>query len=183
MFTSSNPGPEKVSKTVCVIGPECTGKTDLSEFLAGYYHEPWVQEYARLYLEQLGRPYEQVDLLKIAHGQVRMEDEWRRDARHLLICDTNLLVIQIWSEFKYGSADPELAHIHAQRPYDLYLLTYIDVPWENDPQREHPQQREKLWHIYRDTVAATGVPFVEIRGSRQERQQAAVGAIDRLLKP
>jgi NadR type nicotinamide-nucleotide adenylyltransferase len=168
-------------KTACVIGPECTGKTDLARFLAAHYAVPWVQEYARAYLEKLGRKYQEFDLLKIGHGQIRMEDEWKQDADKLLICDTNLLVIKIWSEFKYGKADPEIERIHAQRTYDLYLLTYIDVPWEEDPQREHPQERERLWEIYRSTIMATGVPVVEIRGARAERQELAVQAIDRLL--
>src|SRR5205085_4009363 len=86
---------------VCVLGPECTGKTDLSKFLATHYNTAWVAEYARAYLGKLGRPYVQDDLLKIAHGQLRMEDEWLRDANKLLICDTNLVVIKIWSEVKF----------------------------------------------------------------------------------
>jgi NadR type nicotinamide-nucleotide adenylyltransferase len=172
---------KKKIKTVCVIGPECTGKTALSKFLAEHYKVPWVQEYARAYLGKLGRKYHESDLLKIGHGQIRMEDEWKQDADRLLICDTNLLVIKIWSEFKYGKVEPEIELIHAQRTYDLYLLTYIDVPWEEDPQREHPQQREELWQRYYNLVGASQVPVVEIRGTRPEREALAVQAIDRLL--
>ena len=65
----------KEIKKVCVIGPECTGKTDLAQFLAKHFETPCVEEYARAYLNKLGRKYDQVDLLKIAHGQLRMEDE------------------------------------------------------------------------------------------------------------
>lgn len=182
MLKNTTPIAKKAIKTVCVIGPECTGKTELSKTLAEHYKVPWVQEYARAYLDKLGRAYQEFDLLKIGHGQIRMEDEWRQDAERLMICDTNLLVIKIWSEFKYGKADPEIAQIHAQRTYDLYLLTYIDVPWADDPQREHPQQRETLWNIYRTTIAETGVPFVEIRGTREERLARAVAAVDQLFR-
>ncbi len=182
MLKSTTPAAKKTIKTVCVIGPECTGKTELSKTLAEHYKVPWVQEYARAYLEKLGRAYQEFDLLKIGHGQIRMEDEWRQDADRLLICDTNLLVIKIWSEFKYGKADPEIERIHAERTYDLYLLTYIDVPWEEDPQREHPQQRELLWNTFRKTIAQTGVPFVEIRGTRPERLAQAQKAVDDLLR-
>jgi len=181
MLTSTIAQAAKPIQTVCVVGPESTGKTELSQFLANHYLEPWVPEYARAYLEKLGRPYQKYDLLKISHGQMRLEDEWRPAANRLLICDTNLLTIRIWSEFKYGAADPEINRIHSQRSYHLYLLTFIDVPWENDPQREHPQQREQLWHIYRARVSESGVPWVDIRGSRQERQGLAVAAVDRLL--
>ena len=54
-------------KKVAVIGPECTGKSELSEFLAVHFHTEWVPEYARGYINNLVRPYEQHDLLAIAH--------------------------------------------------------------------------------------------------------------------
>ena len=90
-------------KKIAVIGPECTGKSDLSQFLAEHFQTAWVPEYARRYLDNLVRPYHQDDLLTISHGQMRLEDEWERDANKILICDTNLYVIKVWSEFKFGN--------------------------------------------------------------------------------
>jgi len=168
-------------KKACVIGPECTGKTELSEFLAGHFQTVWVQEYARAYLNRLGRPYEEHDLLKIAHGQWRMEQEWLHDASRVLICDTNITVIKIWSEFKYGHCAREILDMVARQQYDLYLLTYVDLPWQDDPQREHPTQREVLWNIYRAELSRGTTPVVEIRGERKERQQTAVKAITSIL--
>jgi len=165
-----------------VLGPECTGKTDLSMFLAAHYGTVWVAEYARAYLGKLGRKYDQADLLKIAHGQLRMEDEWLRDAKDLLICDTNLVVIKIWSEVKYGSCDEEIIETMATRAYDLYLLTYIDVPWEDDPLREHPQRREELYNLYVAELKKLATPFVEIRGSIEQRRNTAIEAIQKHLK-
>lgn len=169
------------AKKVCVIGPECTGKTELSRFLSEHFQTTWVEEYARAYLNKLNRPYEQFDLRKIAHGQLMMEDEWAIDANKVLICDTNLLVIKIWSEFKYGNCDEEILEKMNARKYDLYLLTYIDIPWQQDPQREHPDKREQLWKIYRDELTAMGAPVVEIAGAREERQQKAIEAIHKIL--
>lgn len=168
-------------KKVCVIGPECTGKTDLSKFLSEHYNTPWVDEYARAYLNKLGRPYQQHDLTKIAHGQMRMEDEWLNDANKILICDTNLLVIKIWSEYKFGACDKEILKGMAERKYDLYLLTNIDIPWQDDPQREHPQKREFFWNLYKKEVATTGVATVEISGSREVRRSTAIEAINKLI--
>jgi len=169
-------------KKVCIIGPECTGKTDLAKFLGQHFQTPWVEEYARAYLNKLGRAYDPVDLLKIAHGQLRMEDEWVYDAKKILICDTNLIVIKVWSEHKYGTCDPEILKKIAERKYDLYLLTYIDIPWADDPQREHPDKREHFWKIYQDEVTKTNVPFVEISGDRETRRKKAVEAITQTLK-
>lgn len=168
-------------KRVCVIGPECTGKTELSKYLAETFKTAWVEEYARAYLNKLGRPYDQIDLVKIAHGQLRMEDEWLYESNRVLICDTNLLVIKIWSEHKYGNVDQDILRRISERKYDHYLLTYIDVPWEEDPQREHPDKREHFYQRFHDEVVSTGVPFTVISGSREERQQKAVAAINQLL--
>ncbi|MGC4022850.1 MAG: ATP-binding protein [Cyclobacteriaceae bacterium] len=165
-------------KKVCVIGPECTGKTDLSQFLAEHYKTPWVQEYARAYLNKLGRAYDQIDLLKIAHGQLRMEDEWLYEANKILICDTNLIVIKVWSEHKYGNCDPDILKKIAERKYDLYLLTNIDIPWAEDPQREHPDKREHFWQIYKNEITNTGVPFIEISGEREVRRKKAIEVIN-----
>jgi NadR type nicotinamide-nucleotide adenylyltransferase len=168
-------------RKVCVVGPECTGKTELSKSLAQHYQTVWVEEYARPFLNRLTRPYEQHDLLKIAHGQIRMEDEWKIDANRLLICDTNLIVIKVWSEFKYKTCDPEILKLIKERKYDLYLLTYIDIPWLDDPLREHPDRRDELYTIYLDEMKGQSVPYVEIRGDRDTRMKAAVAAIDQHL--
>lgn len=179
-MAASQPVKSSVKK-VCVIGPECTGKTDLSKFLSEHYKTPWVDEYARAYLNKLGRPYQQHDLTKIAHGQMRMEDEWLNDANKILICDTNLIVIKIWSEYKFGTCDKEILKGMAERKYDLYLLTNIDIPWQDDPQREHPQKREFFWNLYKKEVATTGVATVEISGSREVRRSTAIEAINKLI--
>lgn len=167
-------------KHICVIGPECTGKTDLAKYLADHFQTAWVPEYARGYLDKLNHPYEQSDLVKIAHGQIRMEDEWLYDSSRVQICDTNLLTIKIWSEYKYGNCPEEILEKHAARTYDLYLLCYIDVPWENDPQREHPDKREHFWQIYKNEIEKSKVPFIEIGGSIDERRKKAVAAIEKI---
>jgi len=170
-------------KKVVVIGPECTGKSELSKFLAEHFKTEWVPEYARNYIDNLVRPYNQDDLLTIAHGQLRLEDEWIRDANKLLICDTNLYVIKIWSEFKYGNCHAEIAKQISSRAYDLYLLTYVDIPWQEDPQREHPHKREELYQLYLKELKNQSVPFIEIKGEREQRRRLAVDAVEKLLSP
>lgn len=170
-----------VIKKVCVIGPECTGKSELSKFLATQFDTNWVPEYARAYLNKLGRPYQQADLLKIAHGQLRLEDEWQSDANRVMICDTNLITIKIWSDHKYGRCDEEIIQLIKKRNYDLYLLCYIDVPWVDDPQREHPDKREHFWQLYKHEVVNAAVPFVEIGGRWEQRQQKAIAAVNNVL--
>ncbi len=105
-----------------------------------------------------------------------------RAANKLLICDTDLYVIKVWSEHKYGGCDPRILEQIAARRYDLYLLTYIDIPWEDDPQREYPdpQMREYFYQIYRDIVMNSGVAWADIRGSYAEREAKAIAAVERV---
>ena len=166
---------------LCVIGPECTGKSTLSVMLANHYSTSWVPEYARAYLDKLNRPYEQTDLLKIAHGQIRLEEEWIRDAQRLVVFDTNLLVLKIWSEHKYGTCDPEIIRQHESRRYDHYFLTDIDIPWEDDPQREHPMLREHFGNVYNQIVRSSGIPYTLLSGTPHQRLEKAITVVDVLL--
>jgi NadR type nicotinamide-nucleotide adenylyltransferase len=168
-------------KKIAIVGPECTGKTWLSMELARHYQTEWVREYARGYLDKMVRPYEQHDLLTIAQGQMLIEDEFLRDANRVLLCDTNLLVIKIWSEVKYKTIHPWILNEMAKRKYDLHLLTYIDVPWEDDPQREHPDFRNELFTMYKNELDALGVPYTVIKGSMEERLVSAQRAIDNVV--
>lgn len=169
-------------KKLVVIGPECTGKSTLCAALADALHTHWVPEYARQYLDHIDRPYEEADLLQIALGQLVWEDEVARQANDILICDTDLYVLKVWSEARYGYCDRRILEAIAARSYDLYLLTDTDIPWQHDPQREHPNDRDRryFYHQYRDIVQHSGCPWAEIRGSKEERLLSAQRAIQSL---
>ena len=163
---------------IVLTGPESTGKTTLAKHLAGHYRTAWAPEFARSYLNGLGRPYERADLLKIAEGQLALEDEIAATANDLLFLDTSLEVIKIWSEFRYGNCDPWILEKLKTRPSDLYLLCKPDLPWELDPQRENPKDREALYDIYRQELMALNVPFSEIQGFDEYRFYQCVSAIE-----
>jgi NadR type nicotinamide-nucleotide adenylyltransferase len=168
-------------KRIAIVGPECTGKTQLSLALAQHYKTVWVPEYARQYIDRLDRPYEYHDLLKIAWWQLFTEDELALEANKILICDTNLMIIKVWSEFKYQKCDPKIISLLKEKKYDLHLLTNIDVPWENDPQREHPDKREFFFNLYKTELNEMNVEYIEISGQQQQRLTTAIQAIDALL--
>ena len=90
------------SLIVCLTGSESTGKTTLARALAQFYRAPVVKEAARGYLA--GRAnYGQDDVRAIACEQLRLEANALADDARLVICDTDLLVIRIWWEVKYGA--------------------------------------------------------------------------------
>jgi NadR type nicotinamide-nucleotide adenylyltransferase len=167
---------------VVILGPECTGKSDLSKYLAGEFKTEWVPEFARDYINNLSRPYGPQDLPLIAKGQLFMEDLLIPKANGVLICDTDLYVIKVWSIFKYGYCAPEILRSIETRKYDLYLLTYIDIPWVPDALREHPDQRELLYDLYLQEMKNQPLPFVEIKGSRAQRRKLAKDSIKNLFE-
>ncbi len=170
-------------KKIVVIGPESTGKSTLSQQLAHTLNTIWVPEFARGYLENLGRGYTEEDLVEISKGQVSSEDNCAKKASKFLICDTDLYVIKVWSEAKYGRCHSYILQEIAIRKYDLYLLTDIDIPWTDDPLREHPlpSEREYFYNIYRDIVVNSGTRWAKIYGDEKQRLHLATKAVFQLL--
>lgn len=169
-----------VVNKILILGPESTGKSTLASDLSDRFGEPWVPEFAREYLDRLGRNYVYEDLLKMGKGQVELEDKLTLIANKYLFCDTDLRVIHIWSQHKYGKTDPWILEEMERRSYKLILLTFFDLPWEADPLREHPEprMREYFFNLYLKLAEESGFPFEVLSGSRSDRLQKAIQIID-----
>lgn len=172
---------------IAITGPESTGKTTLAASLASRLpHGAWVPEYARTYLATLPAPavYTPADLEAIARGQLAAEAAAAAllPPAAWLVCDTDLLVVLIWAEERFGTA-PAWLRTAALHPaaYAHRLLLRPDLPWQPDPLREHPDPaaRAYLFDRYRQTLRAAGLPFTEIGGTGERRVEAALRAIGR----
>lgn len=168
-------------KRIAVTGPESTGKTNLASGLAVYYKTVWVPEYARIYIDKFSRSYGFEDIEIIARQQIQNEEILLKKASKLLIADTELLVIMVWMEFKYKKCPNWIKSEIINREYDLYLLCNIDIPWKNDPQREHPHQRQQIFDIYKDEIESRNLNYVIVKGDSNTRFNIAVNAIDQLI--
>ncbi|RYZ30830.1 MAG: ATPase [Sphingobacteriales bacterium] len=176
---------EKVKKIV-IVGPESTGKSTICAQLAGHFNTTWVAEYAREYLLKNGTDYKVEDLLTIAKGQLALEEQGEarlmsdsNNTGKLLFIDTNMYVMQVWSEFVFGKCDSWILEQIVKRPYDLYMLCNTDLPWIKDELREYPdmESRSRLFHIYKQILSSQEVPWVEITGGYDERLQTAINAV------
>ncbi|WP_298996764.1 AAA family ATPase [Flagellimonas sp. S174] len=173
---------------VVLFGPESTGKTTLSQQLADHYQTLWVPEYAREYLQKKWdreqKTCEPKDLLPIAYGQMKMENELAKKANRILVCDTDLLETKVYSEAYYlGDCDPVLEKYALSNTYDLYLLTYIDIPWVKDDLRDKPDERESMFLYFHETLKKYDRNFVTLKGDKEQRFQLAKQHIDKLLYP
>jgi NadR type nicotinamide-nucleotide adenylyltransferase len=168
-------------RRIAVTGPESTGKTWLARELAGYYNTTWVPEFARKYLSELGRPYNYDDILIIARNQYQLNNEAFHSANQFLFCDTELMVTKIWCDVKYGKCHPWIEEQISKQNFDLYLLADIDLPWEPDPQREHPHMRQHLMDLYINELESRNFPYRIVSGQQEERFRNAIKALGEMI--
>ncbi|MFT4665694.1 MAG: NadR type nicotinamide-nucleotide adenylyltransferase [Polaribacter sp.] len=166
-------------RKIVLTGPESSGKTTLAESLAEYYQTLWVPEYARFYIENLGRPYTELDLLEIAKEQVKQEDHTAAQISNVLFCDTDLITIRIWQKEKFKGSFRWINQEIENRHYDAYLLCAPDIPWEPDPLRENPDDRERLYATYEQELVRLNKKVLKVSGTIEERLQQATSFIDR----
>jgi len=177
--------PANIIKIV-LFGPESTGKTTLSEQLARHYNTVWAPEFAREYLQKKWnnerKTCEAEDIIPIAIGQMKLENKLAKKADRVLICDTDLLETKVYSEEYYGGfVDPLLDKAAKKNTYDLYLLTFIDTPWEEDDLRDKPGLRREMFDAFENTLKKHNRPYILLEGNKETRLQNAVKAIDLLI--
>jgi NadR type nicotinamide-nucleotide adenylyltransferase len=172
---------------IVLFGPESTGKTTLSQQLARHYNTVWAPEFARDYLQDKWNNYrktcEASDLIPIAIGQMKLENELAKKADRVLICDTDLLETKVYSEEYYGGfVDAKLDEAAKNNQYDLYLLTYIDTPWEADDLRDRPELRMEMFKAFENALKTHNCNYILLKGDKETRLKKAIKAIDKILK-
>ena len=165
-------------KTFVITGPESTGKSTLARKLKEFYDCTLVDEYARSFINQLDRPYQYHDLLTIAKGQWKLFQQSAKTNPNILICDTSLLTIKVWSEDKFGKCDPWIEQYITKENIFMYILCDIDVPWVYDDQREDAHRREELKYLYLEELKRLNTNYTILSGSYESRLQTAVEIID-----
>jgi len=166
---------------IAVVGPESTGKSTMSAYLAKHYNTVWVPEYAREYCEKLTAPPTWQDEINMFEGQLALEKEYLPKANKILICDTTFITVKIWSDQMFGQAPQQVLDALPHYHYNLYLLLNIDLPWQDDPLRDFPTMREHFMQVWHNELDAINANYVVISGTGQERYDSAVNTIDTFL--
>lgn len=164
---------------IAVVGPESTGKSELSKKLATHYQSPWVEEYARSYVEQLNRHYTFDDVCTIALKQIDYELTYEKaHSEPYVFFDTDLIITKIWFDYCFQSVPDFVDERLKTGFFDLYLLCEPDLPWQPDPVREHGNDRDYFFDRYKSEIEHLGKPFVCIHGLGEERLKNATKQID-----
>ena len=160
---------------IAFTGPESSGKTTLSKWLSVYLSFDFVNEYAREYLSKR-IDYSHYDLDKIASEQFR-----RNEGSGNLVIDTEMLVMKVWSEEKYKSCSSQILKLLERQKIDFYFLCKPDIPWENDPLRENPLDRDRLFMKYEENLNEQDFNYAVLKGSLEERQKIIIETLQTKL--
>ena len=171
---------------IVVYGPESTGKTTLANQLANHFNTEWAPEFARDYLQQKWDSKNEIctpdDLLPIAIGQMELENSALQNANNYLFVDTCLMTTKVFSEIYYGFCDSKLDKAAKKHKYDLFFLTDIDVPWEQDDLRDSPNDRAITFENFKQALIENNKPFIILTGNPATRFQKALSIIEGLTK-
>lgn len=189
---------------IVLTGPESTGKSTLSAALAEHYDMPYAKEFARYYLEakmnarndekssENSDLYDETDLFEMFLGQINAEvgavkQSIAQQKNQLLICDTDVLTYQIWSEEVFKRLSPKLSNAikknikttDNQNVMSMYFLCSPEgIAWEYDPLRENPTDRDRLFLVYEKTLQLYKKNYKILRGSHKERLKQVVTEIE-----
>lgn len=171
------------SLKIAIVGPESTGKSTIAKQIAAYKNTFCVPEYARYYCQNLDRNYTLQDEINMFYGQIALEDAITQNSHHhLVICDTTILTVKIWCDHLFGDTPKFVTEEIKTRKYDLYLLMDIDLPWQDDPLRDFPEQRDHFKQIWIDELNVLNADYKIISGDGKNRFANALDAINDFLQ-
>ena len=159
---------------IVLTGVESSGKSALANELSAFFNVPLVEEFAREYLQTIKTNYVQTDLVEIAKGQLNKINSVENK---LIICDTDLQVIKIWSQVKYNLVDDFILKECKKNKASLYILCDPDFPWEFDELRENEFDRNSIHQLYLDELNKNGLNYIVASGSLEQRKKYCVECI------
>jgi nicotinamide riboside kinase len=163
---------------IAFTGPESCGKSTMAQWCAQQFDLPLSKEFAREYLEDK-IAYERNDLDEITNGQLA---DWLLNGDHF-VADTEMTVMKIWSEYRYQEVSTAILDACEKQIFDHYFLCAPDIPWEPDPLRENPSNRQELFELFEMELIKMNRPFTILKGSLKDRQNVVKVTLKKVQKP
>ena len=168
-------------KRIAITGPESTGKSWLAEKLAVYYKTNMVSEYARVFFQNKEYKYTVDDIVTMAKAQLKDEERIASVSTNYLFCDTDLLVMKIWSKVVFNDVPEWIEKQVREHSYDLYLLCYPDIVWKPDFLRSNPHDRQFLFDLYVNELEQNNFNYRIVKGIGDQRIKNAISFVDELI--
>ncbi len=165
---------------VCFYGAESTGKSTMAARIAAHYQTEFVPEVAREVISS--NDFDESDIVGIGAEQTRRVYEKSLIANRILICDTDLITTQIYSEQYLGKIPERLLELEAEIHYDKYFLFDIDTPWVADGLRDLGDKRVEMNYKFIEALNQRKIQFTLVQGSWDQRFEIIRAEIDGLLK-
>mgnify|MGYP005984727643 CR=1 FL=1 len=167
-----------IPRTICLHGPESTGKTTIAARLAEALGGTVLDEYGREYAEARGTDFTMRDLVEIAKTHDAGTRMMLETAPLPLILDTDPLMTAVWADMLFGTRDPWFDAWQGMA--DVYLLFDIDLPWVADGTRLFgtAEARRRFFDLSRAELERRGVRWTMVRGQGDARAAAALTAIE-----
>lgn len=164
-------------RSVCLHGPESTGKSTVGPRLAAALGGVYVPEYGRTYAEAHGTDFTMADLVAIAVEHDAQTRAALAGGLYPVIVDTDPLMTAVWADMLFGTRDPWFDAWRATA--DLYLLFDIDLPWHDDGTRQFGTTalRTRFFDLAKAELDRRGVRWAPVRGQGEARYAAAMAAI------
>lgn len=166
-----------MTRTICLHGPESTGKTTLGPRLAEALGGIYVAEFGRTWSEAKGIGFTMTDLVAIAKGHMASVRDALNRRPPFVISDTDPLMTAVWAEMLFGERDPWFDRF--MDTADLYLMFDIDLPWVPDGTRMFgtTDLRQRFFALSKQELDRRQVPWTMVGGSGEARFDNAMAAI------
>jgi len=166
-----------VTRSICLHGPESTGKTTVAPLLADRLGGVVVGEYGRDFAETHGTAFTMADLVAIGQEQARRAVAARASGADPLILDTDPLMTAVWADMLFGRRDPWFERFTDTA--DLYLLFDTDLPWVHDGTRLFGTiaERRRFFDLSKAELDRRGLKWALVGGEGQARLGNAMTAI------
>lgn len=165
---------------IAIVGAESTGKSWLTQALAGVFQARGqavhaVDEVLRLWCEREGRtPH--------PHEQMAIATEQAQAVEHAtaawVISDTTPIMTAVYSHMLFDDHSLYPMALAHQSLYDTTLITGLDLPWVADGlQRDGPHVRGPVDTLVRQALERAGMAYRVVYGQGHQRLNNALLAL------
>jgi HTH-type transcriptional repressor of NAD biosynthesis genes len=163
-------------KKIVILGTESTGKTTLTEKLAGIIPALAVKEAGREVISD-SKNFSIGDLYLTAEKHQEATMRAFKQLPCCIVLDTDIHITQSYSKFVFGKYLDLPKSWYEDQKADLYLYLDNDVPHVQDGGRLSEEERNKLDINHKETLEKFGVSYTLISGSWEQRMNQVMNLI------